>query len=244
MIQKLRAVLQSPVLTALPFPPTAPVALEVLTFAMLSERNMPQGLHKHIASLWSGHLALCCRLQNSDTERSQLSVRAHLQQIRCQHVKPLRSHAVRCHLAPGLCPCFRGSLGSPPGPSMSSPSCQAEGSLSAPPQGASSSHSLWRSHLHSVFITFFHASVTGLLTVHLQKAILFEGISCRSCPPISPNSAPKPRPCFPTRPAGMCAVHSSTLDLGCCPAHQAQHTLTHKSSGIPSWVPKFTSLCV
>lgn len=79
MIQKLRAVLQSPVFTALLFPPTALVALEVLTFAMLSERNMPQGLHKHIASLWSGHLALCCRLQNSDTERSQLSVRAHLQ---------------------------------------------------------------------------------------------------------------------------------------------------------------------
>lgn len=30
---------------------------------------MPQGLHKQVASFSSGHLALCCLLQNSDIER-------------------------------------------------------------------------------------------------------------------------------------------------------------------------------
>lgn len=39
-IQKLRAALQCPLLTSLPFPPTAPMALAVLTFGMLWERTM------------------------------------------------------------------------------------------------------------------------------------------------------------------------------------------------------------
>lgn len=178
--------------------------------------------------------------------RAQQSASSHLQHNHCQHIKPARRHLVPCKAPPGLLPCSRGWLGSPRVPSMSSPSFQAEGSLSTPAHRASSRHSLWRSHFNSVFITFFHASVTGSNTVHLQKAILFEDIRCHSCPPVSPNSAPLTQAVLPNSHCrNVCGAQASTLNRGWCPAHRAQHTLTHKScAGIPAQAPKFIFLHV
>lgn len=211
LIQKLHAALQCPTLTSLPFLPTAPVALAVLTFGTLWERNMPQGLHKHVASLWSGHSALCCQPQNSgtDTEHSAL----HL--LTCSTAAASRSNqagATQCHA--------RLPLHCPPAPEadwdhLVSPAPGRGVPLHTPALGASPSRSLWRSHLNSVLITFFHASVTGSNSVHLQKGILFEDIWCHSCPPVSSNSVPLPWAVLPNPPCrNVCGAQASTLNLG------------------------------